>query len=122
MALDEGSSGGSRITSQDKKDEDQGLSAPKALTSGGIAHGTELGYDRMGACVCSLRSGQGSCGSLFFSPPGVDTDDTEGRESKPVEGLRGMCRYCRSVGFPLTYTSYKEGPEGYDTRGRCNPR
>ena len=92
VALDEGSRGGSRITFQDKEGGNQGLTAPKASTSGGVAHGTDLGYDRMCVCVCSLRLGQGSCGSLFFSPPGVDTDDTEGRESKPVEGLRGMCR------------------------------
>jgi hypothetical protein len=100
VALDEGSSGGSRITFQDKKDEDQGLTAPKASTSSGVAHGTELGYDRMGKCVCSLQFGQGSCGSLFLSLSDVDTDDTEGRESEPAEGSRGMCRYRRGVGFP----------------------
>jgi hypothetical protein len=100
VALDEGSSGGSRVTFQDKEDENQGLTAPKASTSGGVAHGANLGYDRMGKCVCSLQLGHGSCGSLFLSLSDVDTDDTEGRESEPTEGSRGMCRYCRGVGLP----------------------
>jgi hypothetical protein len=115
VTLDEGSGGGSRITFQDEKDEDQGLTAPKASTSGGVARGTELGYDRIGKCVCSLRLGQGSCGSLFLSLSDVGTDDTGGRASERMEAPRGMCRYCRGVGFPLTCTSCEGSPEGHDT-------
>jgi hypothetical protein len=91
VTLDERSSGGSQITFQDKKDEDQGLTAPKASTSGSVARGTELGYDRIGKCVYSLRLGQGSCGSLFLSPSDVGVDDTEGRTGERMEVSRGMC-------------------------------
>jgi hypothetical protein len=72
--------------------------------------------------VCSLQLGHGSCGSIFLSQSDVDTGDTEGGESKPVEGSRGMSRYTRGVGFLLTYTSCEESPEEHDTRRRCNSR
>jgi hypothetical protein len=64
---DEGSSSGLRIASQDKNDEDQGLTTPKASTSGVVVSGTELGYDRMGECFRSLWLGLASCGPLFLS-------------------------------------------------------
>jgi hypothetical protein len=108
--LDEGSSSGSRITSQDKKYEDQGLTTPKASTSGVVVSGTEPGYDRMGECFRSLWLGPASCGPLFLSPSDVDIGDTRERESEPAEASRGMCRYRRSIGFPLTYTSREESP------------
>jgi hypothetical protein len=91
VALDEGSSRGSQITFQDKKGEDQGLTAPKASTSRGVVHGTELGYDLMGECFCSPWLGLCSCVPLLLSPSDVDTDDSEGKESELAEASRGMC-------------------------------
>ena len=91
MALDEGNSGGSQIAFQDKKGEDQGLTAPKASTSRVAVHDTELGYDLMGECFCSPRLGPGLCVPLFLSPSDVDTDDSKGKESELAEASRGMC-------------------------------
>jgi hypothetical protein len=96
VALDEGSSAGSRTTFQDKKNEDQGLIAPETSTSGGVVRGTELGY---GGCFFPLRLGPYSHGSPFLSPSDVGADDTGGAESKPEEASKGMCRYRRGDGF-----------------------
>jgi hypothetical protein len=98
--VDDGSTSGSQIGFQDRKSEDQGLTAPETSTSGGVIHGTELGYGRRGEYFCSLRIGPDSCGSPFLSPPDVDADDARGRESEPAETSDGMCRSCRGVGFP----------------------
>jgi len=48
VALDEGSSRGSRITFHDKRNEHQGLTAPKTLTPGTVVDGTQHGCDRLG--------------------------------------------------------------------------
>jgi hypothetical protein len=85
VALDEGSSGGSRITSQGRDGGDQELTALKASMFGTVVHDTELGCG-----LCSLRSGLGPCGSVFISPSNLDTDDTGRRESEPIEVSRGM--------------------------------
>jgi hypothetical protein len=99
VALDEGSSRGSRITFQDKEGEDQGLTAPKASTSRVAVHGTGPAYDR-GGCFCSLRFEPASCRPLFLSPSDMDTDGTREKESELAEASRGMCRYSHGVDFP----------------------
>jgi hypothetical protein len=122
VTLGEGSSSNSRTTSQDKKGEDQGLTAQKASTSGGVVSGTESGGDRTGECLCSLWLGPGSCESLFFSSSAVDTVDTEGRKSEPAEASRGKCRSRRGVSFPLTYISCEDNPGGHGTWGCYDSR
>jgi hypothetical protein len=99
-AVDDGSTRGSQIVFQDRKSEDRGLTAQETSTSGGVVHGTELGYGCRGERSCSLRIGSDSCGSLFPSPSDVDADDAGGRESESAEASDGMCGSCHGVGFP----------------------
>ena len=98
-AVDDGRTRGSQIMFQDRKSEDQGLTALETSTSGGVVHGTELGYDCRGELSCSLWIGPDSCGSLFSSPSDVDADDAGGRESELAEASDGMCRSRHGVGF-----------------------
>ena len=107
--VDDGSTSGSRIGFQDRKSEDQGLTAPETSTSGGVVHGAELGYGRRGEWPYSLRIGSDSCGFLFLSPSDVDVDDTGGRESEPAEASKGMYKYRRDVGFPSHVPVAKKG-------------
>ena len=107
----------SQIISRDKESEDQRLPAQKASMSGVMAYVTECGLGPTGECFCSLKLGSIFTCISVSSSSDEDAGDTGGRESESAEASRGMCYYNQGVGFPLTYTSQGESPEGHSNGG-----